>query len=204
MQKTNAIIFDLGGVILNIDYQLTRNAFEDIGITNFNDMYSQADADDLFKKLETGQISEANFYDEINRRTSLNLPSTDIEKAWNKMLLTFREKSLQFVETLRPRYKLYLLSNTNHIHLKEFIKIYHATKRKKPFEKFFDKVYYSCEIGLRKPNLDIYEYVIHENGLEPKTTLFVDDSVQNVETATKAGMRGLVLLPGKFIEELDL
>jgi putative hydrolase of the HAD superfamily len=204
MQKTNAIIFDLGGVILNIDYQLTRKAFEDIGITNFNDMYSQADADELFRKLETGQISETNFYDEINHRTSLNLPSTVIEKAWNKMLLTFREKSLQFLETLRPRYKLFLLSNTNHIHLKEFIKIYNAAERKKPFEKYFDKVYYSCEIGLRKPNLDIYEYVLNENGLEPKTTLFVDDSVQNVESAVMAGMQGLVLLPGKFIEELDL
>ena len=204
MQKTEAIIFDLGGVILNIDYNLTRIAFEKAGIKNFHEMYSQANADDLFSNLETGKISENNFYNELNKRTGLHLPTTEIESAWNAMLLSFREKSLDFLDVLKPKYQLFLLSNTNHIHLKAFNKIYFEKKRVKPFEEFFDKAYYSCTIGLRKPNADIYEYVLNENKLNAGNTLFIDDSAQNIETAKRLGLQTILLNPGKYIENLLL
>ena len=203
MQKIESIVFDLGGVILNIDYNLTRTAFEKAGVPNFDEMYSQTDADDLFRNLETGKISEAFFYTEINKRTGLCLSRTEIQQAWNAMLLTFREKSLQFLQVLKPKYKLFLLSNTNHIHLKEFNKIYLEKEREFAFETFFDKAYYSCEIGLRKPNADIYELVLKENKLVPGNTLFVDDSIQNVESAGLLGMHTVLLQPGKYIEDLD-
>jgi glucose-1-phosphatase len=204
MKKTEAIIFDLGGVILNIDYDLTRVAFENAGIKNFHEMYSQATADDLFMKLETGKITEETFYNEINIRSGLGLSNEEIKTAWNAMLLTFRENSLKFLDLLRPRYKLFLLSNTNHIHLNALGKIYHNTEREKAFKEYFDKVYYSCEIGLRKPNADIYEFVLKENSLEPATTLFIDDSAQNVEAAKTLGMQITLLQPGKYIEDLYL
>jgi epoxide hydrolase-like predicted phosphatase len=204
MEKTKAIIFDLGGVILNIDYNLTRIAFENAGIKNFHGMYSQASADALFSELEMGKISNDNFYKEFNKRTGLNLPPGEIEQAWNAMLLTFRESSLKFLDSIRPQYNLYLLSNTNHIHLIAFNKIYHQTARSKTFEKYFDKAYYSCEMGLRKPNADIYEFILKENNLNPGNTVFVDDSVQNVEAARLAGMQAILLEPGKFIEDLNL
>jgi epoxide hydrolase-like predicted phosphatase len=204
MQKTKSIIFDLGGVILNIDYNLTRRAFENAGIKNFHDMYSQTSADALFSNLETGEISNDDFYKEFNKLTGLNLPVDEIEHAWNAMLLTFRENSLKFLDSIRPQYSLYLLSNTNHIHLDAFNKIYHQTARSKTFEKHFDKAYYSCEMGLRKPKADIYEFVLKENNLNPSDTLFVDDLVQNVEAARLAGMQAILLEPGKFIEDLNL
>ncbi len=204
MQKIEAIIFDLGGVILNIDYNLTRRAFENYGIYNFNKMYSQAEANDLFDDLETGKIKEADFYKEFNTRIGVILSETKIQTAWNAMLLDFREKSLQFIDSIQSKYKLFLLSNTNHIHLAEFNKIYHNKKRDKPFEKFFEKAYYSCEMGLRKPNADIYEFVLKENELKATKTLFVDDSAQNVETARALGMQTILLTPGKYIEDLSL
>jgi epoxide hydrolase-like predicted phosphatase len=204
MQKIEAIVFDLGGVILNIDYNLTRTAFENAGVPNFDEMYSQTDADDLFRNLETGKISEDFFYTEINKRTGLGLSTTEIQQAWNAMLLTFREKSLQFLQVLKPKYKLFLLSNTNHIHLKEFNKIYLEKEREFSFETFFDKAYYSCEIGLRKPNAESYDLVLKENKLVPGNTLFVDDSIQNVEAAGLLGMHTVLLQPGKYIEDLDL
>lgn len=204
MQKTEAVIFDLGGVILNIDYNLTRNAFKAIGIKNFHDMYSQAAADDLFRKLETGKISENDFYREMNSRTSLSLSDSEIREAWNAMLLAFRETSLQFLDSLSGKYKLFLLSNTNHIHLDAFNKIYHNHQRQKPFNRFFDKAYYSCEIGLRKPDADIYEFVLNENKLDAAKTIFIDDSLQNVEAAKKSGMQTILLEPGKFIENIGL
>ena len=204
MQKIDAIIFDLGGVILNIDYNLTREAFVKAGIKKFDEMYSQATADELFSKLETGEISETNFYSELNKRAGLDLSTTEIKKAWNAMLLTFREQSLEFLNLLKPKYKLFLLSNTNHIHLKALNKIYLEKNRDKPFEKFFDKAYYSCEIGLRKPLTDIYEFVLRQNNLIPANTLFVDDSVQNIETAKALGIQAILLEKGNYIEELSL
>ncbi|MEO7120638.1 MAG: HAD family phosphatase [Ginsengibacter sp.] len=204
MQKTKAIIFDLGGVILNIDYNLTRKAFENAGIQNFHDMYSQASADELFSNLETGKISNGNFYKEFNKRAGSNLTPGEIKNAWNELLLTFRENSLKFLDSIRPKYNLYLLSNTNHIHLNAFNKIYYQAERSKTFEEHFDKAYYSCAMGLRKPNGNIYEFVLKENNLNPSETLFVDDSVQNVEAARLSGMQAILLEPGKFIEDLNL
>jgi epoxide hydrolase-like predicted phosphatase len=204
MKNLDAIIFDLGGVILNIDYSLTRQAFEKSGITNFHEMYSQAAADDLFENLETGNVSEEDFYKQFNKRTQIALDKNEIQINWNAMLLSFREKSLEFLESIKSKYKLYLLSNTNHIHLDAFNKIYHTASRIKPFEEFFDKVYYSCEIGLRKPNADIYEFVLKENDLEAAKTLFIDDSVQNIDAAKNVGLQTILLKPGMYIEDLDL
>ena len=204
MQKTEAIVFDLGGVILNIDYHLTRKAFEKLGVRNFDEMYSQSGADMLFRELETGKISEENFYNEMNKCTGLQLSSVEINGAWNAMLLNFREDSLQFLDLLKKKYKLFLLSNTNHIHIKEFNKIYTGKKREKPFIDFFDKAYFSCEIGLRKPDAACYEWVLKEERLIPEKTIFVDDSIQNVEAAKLAGMQAVLLQPGKYIEDLDL
>ena len=204
MQKTEAIVFDLGGVILNIDYHLTRRAFEKLGVRNFDEMYSQSGADILFRELETGKISEENFYNEMNKCTGLQLSPAEINQAWNSMLLDFREDSLQFLDLLKKKYKLFLLSNTNHIHIKEFNKIYTRKKREKPFINFFDKAYFSCEIGLRKPDAACYEWVLKEERLVPEKTIFVDDSIHNVEAAKLAGMQAVLLQPGKYIEDLDL
>lgn len=204
MQKTEAIVFDLGGVILNIDYHLSRKAFEKLGVRNFDEMYSQSSADMLFRELETGKISEENFYNEMNKCTGLHLSPAEINQAWNAMLLDFREDSLQFLDLLKKKYKLFLLSNTNHIHIKEFNKIYTGKKREKPFIDFFDKAYFSCEIGLRKPDAACYEWILKEERLIPEKTIFVDDSIQNVEAAKLAGMQTVLLQPGKYIEDLDL
>ncbi len=204
MQKTEAIIFDLGGVILNIDYNLTRTAFEKLGIQNFDEMYSQSGADKLFQKLETGHITEQNFYVEINKRTGVQLSSKEINTAWNSMLLNFREESLRFLDKLKSKYRLFLLSNTNHIHLKKFTKIYNEVKREKPFINFFETAYFSCEIGLRKPDKECYDWVLKQEDLIPGNTIFIDDSHQNVEAAKLSGMQGILLEQGSYIENLKL
>src|ERR1700740_2535779 len=108
MQKAEAIIFDLGGVILDIDYNLTRAAFEKLGVQNFDEMYSQSGTDQLFRNLEIGKISAKDFYRELNRCTGLSLSPSEIKQAWNTILIDFREKSLAFLDVLRPKYKLFL------------------------------------------------------------------------------------------------
>jgi putative hydrolase of the HAD superfamily len=204
MQKIENIIFDLGGVLLDIDYNLTRTAFEKLGVANFDEMYSQVAADKLFQKLETGKISEENFYKEFNRCTGLHLSEQEINKAWNAMLLSFREDSLSYLETLTPRFRIFLLSNTNNIHLNCFYQIYHQKERSKSFEQLFDKAFYSFEIGLRKPDVDCYEWVINDLQVDPRTTLFIDDSINNIHGAEKAGLQTLLLTPEMKIETVEL
>ena len=204
MQNIENIIFDLGGVLLDIDYNLTRAAFEKLGVTHFNEMYSQANADKLFQKLETGNIDEEEFYLELNRSTGMNLSSEKIKEAWNAMLLTFREDSLQFLDQLKGKYKIFLLSNTNKIHHTSFYKLYHQKKRSKKFEEYFDKAFYSFEIGLRKPDEECYEWVLKNLNINPQKTLFIDDSINNIEGAKKVGIQTLILPPEKRIETIGL
>lgn len=204
MKKIENIIFDLGGVLLDIDYNLTRTAFENLGIINFDEMYSQAGADQLFQNLETGKISEENFHKELNIRTGLTLSPNEINSAWNAMLLSFREESLQFLDEIKLKYPIFLLSNTNHIHMTAFNKIYHAKNRSKSFDEYFNKAFYSCSIGLRKPDIICYEWILNNLNIEPGKTLFIDDSAQNIEGAKRAGMQTLQLTAEKKIEDLML
>ena len=204
MQKIENIIFDLGGVLLDIDYNLTRIAFEKLGVVHLDEMYSQANADQLFQKLETGDISEDNFYKEMNRATGLHLSAIEIRDAWNAMLLSFREESLTFLDQIRDRYKIFLLSNTNNIHHKSFYEIYHQKERHKSFEQYFEKAFYSFEIGLRKPEAVCYEWVLKDLQIVPEKTLFIDDSINNIEGAKIVGLQTVHLTAEKRIENLGL
>ena len=204
MEKVENIVFDLGGVILDIDYNLTRAAFEKLGVVHFDEMYSQSTADRLFQKLETGKISEEDFYKEFNQCTGLHLSPKEIRDAWNAMLLHFREDSLQSLSELAHRYKIFLLSNTNHIHITCFKNIFSEKKRDKPFDEYFTRAFYSCNIGLRKPNPECYEWVLNELSAEARKTLLIDDSEGNIEGAKKAGWQTLYLRPTQKIQQLDL
>ncbi|HEY9343035.1 MAG TPA: HAD family phosphatase [Hanamia sp.] len=204
MQKIENIIFDLGGVILDIDYNLTRTAFEKLGVTRFDEMYSQATADKLFQRLETGHISEGDFFTELNKCTGLQLSPLEITAAWNAMLLNYRENSLTFLETIQSKYNLYLLSNTNFIHLTALEKMFNSRKRSTPFNGYFKKAFYSCEIGLRKPDADCYQWVMDHLSINPATSLFIDDLQNNVEAAQSVGLQTIQLKAGNKIEDLGL
>ena len=204
MKNIETIIFDLGGVILDIDYNLTRIAFEKLGVAHFDQMYSQNTANQLFQQLEKGKISEENFYEELNSCTRLHLSPLEINGAWNAMLLSFREKSLEYLDEIKNKYRLFLLSNTNFIHMAAFKAMFHELKREKSFEEYFDKAFYSCEIGFRKPDAVCYECVLNEIETAPGKTLFIDDSADNIEAARKAGIQTILLAKGKNIEELGL
>ena len=204
MKNIENIIFDLGGVILDIDYNRTRKGFEELGIAHFDDMYSQANADQLFQKLETGHISNDDFFITLDKVTNLGLTPQQIRTAWDALLLDFREASLDFLEEIKPKYKTYLFSNTNFIHMEAFDKIFHRKERAHPFNAYFDKAFYSCEIGLRKPNLEAYQWILHHLDTEASKTLFIDDSLQNVEAAKMAGMQTILFEKGMRIEDLGL
>jgi glucose-1-phosphatase len=203
VKDIKAIIFDLGGVLLDIDYHLTTDAFKNLGVENFNRMYSQADANPLFQRLETGKIKPEEFCQEIMEYVPGVSCEDDVVEAWNSMLLHFRKESIEELKRLRNKYKVYLLSNTNYIHFQSFNKTYKETIGGN-FIDLFDKAYLSHEIGHRKPDSEAYQYVLNENNLKPAETLFIDDSIQNIEAADKLGIKTIFLKMDMRVEELGL
>lgn len=187
------IIFDLGGVILNINYSLTINAFIDLGIKNFNELYSQAQQAGLFNDYETGKTNENDFFDALDKKTGVSLKREDAVKAWNAMLLDLPPERIDLLRQLKNKYRLFLLSNTNETHIAAFTASLEKTFKGNPLEAIFEKIYYSCRCGCRKPDEEIFKSVMDENGLKPEETLFIDDSPQHIEAAQKLGLKTVYL-----------
>jgi glucose-1-phosphatase len=197
------IIFDLGGVILNIDYGKTANAFKKVGVANFDKIYSQAKQGQVFDKLETGELTPDEFR-EYMKKIVPSLQLSDIDKSWNAMLLDLPAPRIDLLNKLKKKYRLFLLSNTNEIHVKCFRKIIESSYGENIFDTIFENQYYSSDIGLRKPNPECFQYVLEKNGIEPSETLFIDDSIQHIEGARKLKINTYHLIPGEDITTLFL
>ena len=202
LQGIRHIIFDLGGVLLNLDYLATERAFAEIGIEDFTDRYNQLKQTSLFNDLETGKISRPDFIAKMQEvRPELALTEAQIVKAWNAMLLDFPIRRMQILQQLRTYYDLILLSNTNEIHEEAFNATLHAQYSIPALGAFFDRIYYSHRVGMRKPDKEIFERILTENEFKPEHTLFIDDSPQHIETAKSLGIQTIHLTEGMTIEK---
>ena len=196
------IIFDLGGVLLNIDYSATERAFEALDIPDFKQRYSQLRQNAFFDDWETGRIDREAFLSGIQGvSANNNLTEAQILEAWNAMLLDFPLRRLQLLQQLRGYYDLILLSNTNEVHEAAFNEILMRAHGIPSIAHFFDKVYYSHRVGMRKPDKEIFQHILDENSLKPEHTLFIDDSPQHIETAKSLGIQTIYLEPGMTIED---
>ncbi|MCO6496481.1 MAG: HAD family phosphatase [Chitinophagaceae bacterium] len=204
MQGIKNIIFDLGGVLFDIDHSRAERAFEELGLTEFEKLYSQAEAGEIFQRLEKGTIILPEFYEAIRNVSGLSLSNRQIDDAWNSLLLDFRESSLEYLNRLRSRYSLFLLSNTNEIHVNAIRAIYNKKPRPQSFESLFQRCVYSFQTGTRKPDVECFEWILEKESLNPGETLFIDDSSQNIIGSEKAGMKGILLKKGMLIEDLGL
>jgi HAD superfamily hydrolase (TIGR01509 family) len=202
MQGIKHIIFDLGGVILNINYQLTQQAFVDLGITNFSELYTQFHASNLFDDLETGRVSNEDFLAAMHQHAPKPVSDEQLLNAWNAMLLDFPLQRLQLLQQLRQHYNLFLLSNTNAIHMDAFNKILQESRGIPSLADFFERSYYSHLIGHRKPEKEAYQIIIDENGLHPAETLFIDDTLPNIEGAQAVGLQTIHLQSPKTITDI--
>ncbi len=194
------IIFDLGGVLLNIDYTLTEKAFQAAGVSNFHDCFSQLKQTDLFDQLEMGQLPAEEFIAAMQKASEADITEEQVINAWNAMLLDFPLRRLQILQQLQLYYDLFLLSNTNEIHEKAFNDILMRSHGIPSIGVFFDRVYYSHRVGLRKPMKEIFELVLNESGLKAADTLFIDDSPQHIEAAKQLGIQTIYLEKGMTIE----
>lgn len=195
------IIFDLGGVLLNLNYSLTEEAFVRAGVTNFGELYSQLQQTDLFDRWETGRMGREEFVAAMQAAATVPITEQQVLDAWNAMLLDFPIRRLQILQQLRNHYDLFLLSNTNEIHEEVFNGTLMRDHGIPHIGVFFDKVYMSHRIGMRKPMPEVFARVLEENGLEAAHTLFIDDSPQHIAAAKLAGIQTIYLEKGMTIEE---
>lgn len=196
------ILFDLGGVFLDINYQLTEQAFIDLGIADFGQRFNQQFSNTLFEDLETGKIDPETFYEAFRKETGTDLSNKTIEVAWNALLLDFPPERLTWLEGIKEKYPVYLYSNTNIIHYQCFMKMFEDKFGGKNFNDYFIKAYYSHELGLRKPYADSYKQLLELENLEAGETLFIDDTLKNIEGAKAAGLQTLWLQPGMVLQEV--
>jgi putative hydrolase of the HAD superfamily len=203
MKEIKNIIFDLGGVLINLDNKLTERAFFDLGVKDFHKYFGHGFAASFFKEYEVGKISDEEFIDELRRLGNLDVPDSLIIKAWDALLLDFPPARIELLKKLRKKYRIFLFSNTNSLHMKTVNKIFQDTFEHGTLDELFEKAYYSNVLGMRKPDVSSYQFITNENELNPSETLFVDDAFVNIEGAIAAGLKGHFLEPGKTILDID-
>lgn len=187
LEKVKNIIFDLGNVVIDIHYNRTLEAFRQLGFPDFEKAYSLFKQSDLFTLLETGKIPGDEFCNSL-RKNGLESDNETIKDAWSMMLGELTAENYELLKSIRKNYKTYLLSNTNEIHIDFFTKGIVKVFGRNVLPEMFDKIYYSHEVQLRKPNVEIYNYVLKDSGLNPRETIFIDDLIDNIEAAKKAGI----------------
>lgn len=202
MAAIRNIIFDLGGVIINLDTPKTIAAFDALSGVAFESIYTQAQQISLFDEFDKGIISETDFFNTIQGLLKTSASIEQLKQAWNAMLLDFPKHRLSLLLELKSKYRTFLLSNTNETHIVEFEKILYKEHVHHNLDFFFEKAYYSCRMGMRKPDTEIFEFVLRENGLDPSETLFIDDTQKHVDGARKCSIEAHLLPAGKDIARL--
>jgi putative hydrolase of the HAD superfamily len=188
------ILFDLGGVILDINYQNTIDAFQRLGFRDFDKHYTQAKQAGVFDDFEEGKISSNDFVYSLKPHLPESVKNEDIIAAWNAMLLNWSTDKIDFIKSLQDKYRVFLFSNTNEIHKTHFEKTLQEQIGLKSLDELFVKAYYSHEFGHRKPHPESFKLLLDENQLIAKETLFIDDSIQHVEGAKTAGLHAIHLV----------
>lgn len=188
MLKYKAIIFDLGGVIVNLDQDRTIRSFKrlDADLDEINEKLP------VFKLYETGKIDTDTFIQSIKAELKGIATDEEIVSAWNNMILNVTPDRISILKQLRKSYKLFILSNTNELHIKEFKSIFEKDHPAEIWENLFDKIYYSHEIGLRKPNAEAWQHILDEQQLKAEETIFIDDTRMHFKTAEDMGMKSIL------------
>ncbi len=185
----DAIIFDLGEVIIDLDRNRTARAFGELGGKSLESLVEAYYSNQFLQDYETGDISDEEFRDEFRKYLSISASDETIDLAWNQMLLKIPQIKMDLVNRISGQFRLFVLSNTNAIHARNFNKLLDSTTNTKSFDDHFEKVYLSHEIRMAKPDKRAWQLIIDENQLDTTKTLFIDDRKENIEAAAELGLR---------------
>lgn len=195
------LLFDLGGVIMDIRRRNCVEAFEKLGMTDADTLLGEYSQAGVFAGIEDGSLSPAEFYDEIRRIIGRRVSDLEIDTAFQKFLIGIPPRRLEALEELHRRFNIYLLSNTNPIMwVGEISRNFRQAG--KDVDYYFDGICRSYEVGAMKPDSRIFRWVIDRFGLLPEQTLFLDDSQSNLDAAAAFGFNTLLVAPGCEFAEL--
>ncbi|WP_133405485.1 HAD-IA family hydrolase [Parashewanella tropica] len=202
MASIKTLLLDLGGVLLNLDYQATEQAFAKLGFRSFTDYYHQNAQQPFFDRLEAGKETPEAFRSKIRELSGLALSNDEIDSAWNAMLFDLPESRIELLLKLKPHYQLILFSNTNAIHYEALQLILHQQYQQDILQQVFDRVFYSHLLGLRKPQPEAFKKVLASANANPETTLFIDDTQRHIEGARHCKIQARLLQNHEDVEEI--
>lgn len=183
------IVFDLGGVVIDIDPSASFSAMQTLAADSISVMDQFSEHTEVFLDYEKGLIDDEAFREGIRQLTQRSdLDDRAIDDAWCRMLLKVPLERLQLLARLRKRFRTLVLSNTNAIHVEAFNRIIASVSGQPTIDYFFEKVYYSYKLKLRKPEAEIYQHVLSDSSVVPNETLFLDDREENLVAAKELGI----------------
>lgn len=183
------IIFDLGGVILNLSVERTHQAFAKLSGLPVTEIKSRVHHGPFFHDYERGLITDAEFRNHLRTNLQVNTVDADLDAAWNAMLLDIPSERFVLLEKLKQTHRLFLLSNTNEIHRQCFNRIVQQTSGKPNIDHYFHQAYFSHLLNLSKPDVAIYQHVLSDQNLLPSETVFLDDNADNIAGAARTGLQ---------------
>ena len=202
LDNLSTIIFDLGGVLINLDVNRSVESFASLSGLSGEEVYSKFIDDEWSYAFEKGEIDAPTFRNEVRKSLNTDLSDKQIDASWNAMLLELPLIRLQMIAGLRDKFQTFILSNTNAIHVETFNNKVATITDGGHISDYFDKVYYSHELGMRKPDAEIFSHVIQANNLKPSETLFIDDMEINIRGAKSVGLRTVHLSDQDYLIEL--
>jgi epoxide hydrolase-like predicted phosphatase len=188
LEGVKNLLFDFGGVIINIEKAGAVKRFKEIGVDKIEEYLGEFRQEGIFLALEEGKLSREDFYDEFRKLAGKNISNADIDSGWMAFLTGIPEYKFQLLEELRKDYNLLLLSNTNSI-IMEWGESKEFSPSGKSISAYFDQVFFSYKIGYTKPDKEAFEIVLKESGIKAEETLFLDDGQSNLDTAEQFGFK---------------
>ena len=181
------IVFDLGGVLIDLDFKSAINGLQKAGFANVKEQLQAFDREGIFQKFELGEISADEFRASIRKNSSVSLTDEEVDSLWNLMLLEIPREKLELILDLRSKYMVYLLSNTNSIHW-DYVCKNAFNYRGFRMDDYFEETFLSYEMHLAKPDKAIFEKMLQDANLLPEETLFIDDLEANCKAAEEVGI----------------
>lgn len=194
MNQFKNIIFDLGGVLLNLDVPYCMGELDRVGLREVREWMTGTNEKGFFKDYECGGLTTAQFRDEIRKWASCRLSDEEIDRIWNSMLKDIPSYKLELLWNLRKKYDLFLLSNTNELHWQVCAGKF--AYKGMQVQDYFTRIFLSFQMHLAKPDAEIFRVVCREAGIKAEESLFVDDSMENCRAAVSLGIHALHYTPG--------
>ncbi len=202
LKKIDALIIDLGGVILDIDIEGTFEKFKKLGIGPGQPGLEAIKENHVFTSFEKGKYTPEQFRNEIRKISKAQFTDEEFDNIWNSMILFYPVDRITALEKLQIKYRTFLMSNTNEIHFHFYSKMLSESFGYEYLDELFEKAYYSHTSGMRKPDSAFFEHILAENNLIPDRTLFVDDFIENIEAAKSLNINTYHITNGHSLVDL--